>query len=70
MLLNDEFVIRQARLFAKRVAEAEPKDTGLRSTLPIALPQDARPMHGTLAGGEVHCDPRPGGLRACAAESE
>jgi len=27
MLLNDEFVIRQATLFARRIAETEPKDT-------------------------------------------
>ncbi|HYP12838.1 MAG TPA: DUF1553 domain-containing protein, partial [Bryobacteraceae bacterium] len=37
MLLNDEFVIRQAGLFAQRVQEAEPNDTGRQIDLAYRL---------------------------------
>jgi hypothetical protein len=46
MLLNDEFVIRQAGLFAQRVQEAEPKDAvrqiDLAYRLALGRPPDAK----------------------------
>jgi hypothetical protein len=50
-LLNDEFVLRQARLFADRVKEAAPDDTARQIDLAyrIALSRSPRPEEAALA---------------------
>jgi hypothetical protein len=50
-LLNDEFVLRQARLFADRVKEAAPDDTARQVDLAyrIALSRSPRPEEAALA---------------------